>query len=99
MIHARLWELNDKISFHASFGISGNFSSQSSGGSAAEFLIGPSVAFFRAMFVTPGLYIGKEATLGDGFEVGNPVPPNITTPPVKTSYEPGFGVSITFTKP
>jgi hypothetical protein len=99
MIHARLWELNDKVSFHASFGMAGNFNSQSAGGSAAEFLIGPSFSFFRTMFITPGLHIGRKVTLGDGFKVGDPVPTSITSPPLQNSYTPAFGVAITFTKP
>jgi hypothetical protein len=99
MVHARLWEPADWFSLHASFGISGNFSSQNSGGSSAEFLLGPSIAFFRTMFLTPGLYLGRQVSLGGGFKVGDPVPSNITTPPLQKSYIPAFGFSITFTKP
>jgi hypothetical protein len=99
MVSARLCEPNEKISIHASFGLSGNFNSDSNGGSSAEFLFGPSIALFRTMFITPGLHIGRQASLADGFNVGNPAPPNVTTAPVQTSYKPGFGLAITFTKP
>jgi hypothetical protein len=99
MVHARLWEPNDWLSVHVSFGVAGNINSQNAGGSAAEFLIGPSVALFRTMFITPGLHIGRRVTLGDGFKVGDPVPPSITSPPLQTAYTPAFGVAITFTKP
>jgi hypothetical protein len=99
MVSTRLYEPNEKFSIHASFGLSGNFNSDSNGGSSAEFLFGPSIALFRTMFITPGLHIGRESTLANGFSVGNPAPPNVTTPPVQISYKPGFGLAITFTKP
>lgn len=99
MVSARLCEPNEKVSFHLSFGLSGNLNSQNNGGSSAEFLIGPSIALFRTMFITPGLHIGRENLLADGFGLGNPVPPNITIVPTQSSYRPGFGLAITFTKP
>lgn len=99
MVSARLWEPCERVAVHASFGLAGSFKSQSAGGSSAEFLIGPSLSLFRTMFITPGLYIGKKTVLADGFTVGSPVPSNITTPPLQSSYKPAFGVAITFTKP
>jgi hypothetical protein len=99
MVSARFCEPSERLSFHFSFGVSGNFSSQNSGGSSAEFLVGPSIALFRTMFLTPGLHIGKKAELGAGFRLGDPVPSNITTAPVRSSYTAGFGFAITFTKP
>jgi hypothetical protein len=99
MVSARLCEPNETIAFHLSFGLAGDFKSQSSGGSSAEFLIGPSISFFRTMFITPGLHIGKKTVLADGFSVGSSVPANVTTPPLQSSYKPAFGLAITFTKP
>jgi hypothetical protein len=99
MVSARFSEVSENVSFHVSLGISGNFNSQNSGGSSAEFLIGPSIAIFRTMFLTPGLHIGKKSALGDGFVVGNPAPANVTSPPLSTAYTTGFGFAITFTKP
>lgn len=99
MVHARLCELNETVAFHASFGLSGNFQSQSAGGSSVGFLLGPSVSLFRTMFFTPGLYIGNKTNIGGGFNVGDTVPSNITTVPLQTSYATGFGFAITFTKP
>lgn len=99
MVSARLCEPNEKVAFHLSFGLAGNFKSQDAGGSSAEFLIGPSISLFRTMFITPGLHIGKKTVLGDGFTVGSPVPSNITTAPLQSSYKPAFGLAITFTKP
>lgn len=99
MVHARVWEPNEWLSLHASFGIAGNLQSQSSGGSGAEFLIGPSLALFRTMFFTPGLYLGRETSLGGGFREGDPVPSSITSPPLQTAFRTAFGFAITFTKP
>jgi hypothetical protein len=102
MIHARVWEGNgwwENVGLHASFGIAGNFRSQSSGGSDVEFLVGPSVSLFRAMFLTPGLHIGQKVELGGGFKEGDVVPPSITQPPLQKAYKLGFGFAITFTKP
>jgi hypothetical protein len=99
MIHARVWEFNEKVALHASFGMAGNFQSQSAGGSSAEFLIGPSISLFRTMFFTPGLHVGTKTSIGGGFNVGDVVPSNITTVPLQKSYTVGFGLAITFTKP
>ena len=99
MVHARFCEFNEKAALHMSFGLAGNFQSQSAGGSSAEFLIGPSLSLFRAMFFTPGLYIGTPTIIGAGFNVGDTVPSNITTVPLQKSYTTGFGFAITFTKP
>jgi hypothetical protein len=99
MVSARLCEPNEIVAFHLSFGLAGNFKSQNAGGSSAEFLIGPSISLFRTMFITPGLHIGKKTVLADGYSVGSPVPPNVTTVPLQSSYKPAFGLAITFTKP
>jgi hypothetical protein len=99
MIHVRLHESNSRVSWHGSFGLAGNFRSQSAGGSNAEFLIGGSLALFRTVFLTPGLYIGQKTSLGAGFTLNSAVPASITQPPLQKSYKSAFGFAITFTKP
>jgi hypothetical protein len=99
LVSARLCELNEKLALGAAFGIGANISGQNSGGSSASFLLGPTLGIFRAVYVTPGLYLGRQTNLGGGFKVGEPVPASITTPPLQTSYKPAFGLAITFTKP
>jgi len=99
MIHVRLYEPTEWFSVHGSFGVAGDIKPQSAGGSSADFILGPSIAFFRTMFLTPGLHLGRQAVLGGGYHVGDPVPSNITTPPLQTSYKPAFGLAVTFTKP
>lgn len=99
MIHVRLHESNSRVSWHGSFGLAGNLRSQSAGGSNAEFLIGGSLALFRTVFLTPGLYIGQKTSLGAGFTLNSAVPASITQPPLQKSYKSAFGFAITFTKP
>ena len=56
VVHMRFTESNDeKYAGYLSLGISGNLQGQASGGSTAEFLLGPSVSIFRTMFITPGV--------------------------------------------
>jgi hypothetical protein len=100
MAHARLRNWSDnRYALHYSFGIGASIKGDTSGGSNPEFLTGPSISFWRTMFVTAGLDIGKQSKLSGGFKLGDPVPTDITTPPVSSSYTAGFGFSITFTKP
>jgi hypothetical protein len=51
------------------------------------------------MFLTPGLYMGREVRLGGGYREYDPVPSAITTPPLQKSTKLKFGVAVTFTKP
>jgi hypothetical protein len=100
MVHTRLLETaNHKIALHASFGAAAHVQSSSSGGSGAEFLTGLSVSLLRTMYITPGWHIGKVAYLAGGYKVGDTVPAGVTTAPVESKYEHGFGLAITFTKP
>jgi hypothetical protein len=100
MAHARLRDWADnRYALHFSFGAGANVKSDSSGGSSAEFLTGLSISFWRTIFVTGGLDVGKQSKLSGGFKIGDTVPTDITSPPVSTSYKAGFGFAITFTKP
>jgi hypothetical protein len=99
MVHVRLWEPAEWFSFQVGFGVAGNIKSQAEGGSDADFLIGPSFAFFRTMFLTPGLHLGREVSLGGGYRLGDAVPTSVTTPPLQKSYKAAFGFAVTFTKP
>jgi len=51
------------------------------------------------VFITPGWHLGKVAHLAGGYKVNDPVPAGVTTVPVESTYEHGFGLAITFTKP
>jgi hypothetical protein len=100
MVHARLADWGrHKYALHASTGVAGNIQGKDSGGSSAEFLLGPSLSFWRTMYLSLGLHIGTKTELAGGFKEGDLVPPDITTVQVKKSYTSGFGFAITFTKP
>ena len=77
IIHARIWEglpntWKENLGFHASFGMAGNFKSQSAGGSDVEFLAGPSISLFRTMFFTPGVHIGHKVQIMPGIFLSVP---------------------------
>lgn len=100
LAHARLAESqNHTYAGYFSVGVSGNLQGQSSGGSTAEFLIGPSISLFRTIFITGGVHIGYKSVLAGGFKVGDPVPTDITAPQVYKSVAVRYGFAITFAKP
>lgn len=102
MVHVRLADWgNHKFALHGSFGVAGNIKGQGSGGSAAEFLPGVGISFWRTMYLSFGPHIGTKSELAGGFKEGDPVPSDITSIQglVKHSYTVGFGFAITFTKP
>jgi len=100
LAHARLhdWDEN-RYALHYSFGVGASVKGQDSGGSNAEFLTGLTFSFLRTIYVTGGLDVGKQSQLIGGFKVGGVAPSDVTSPPVSSSYKPGFGFAITFTKP
>jgi hypothetical protein len=100
LAHARLhdWDSN-RYALHFSFGVGASLKGQDSGGSSPEFLTGLSLSFLRTIYLSGGLDIAKQSQLIGGFKVGDTVPTDITSPPVSSSYKPGFGFAITFAKP
>jgi hypothetical protein len=100
MVHARLYDWDDhKFGLHVSLGVGAHITSTEAGGSGAEYLVGFSLSLFRTVYITPGWHLGKVAALGGGYKVGDAVPTGVTTAPVQTSYQNGFGLAFTFTKP
>jgi hypothetical protein len=98
--HLRLLDWSEhRYALHASFGVAANVQGTNGGGSSAGYLPSLSLSLFRTMYISGGVYIGKQASLAGGFKVGDVVPSNITSPPIQTAYKPGFGLAITFTKP
>src|SRR5262249_7551465 len=100
MAHLRIadWD-NHRYALHASFGVAANVQGTNGGGASAGYLPGMSLSLFRTMYISGGVFVGKQGSLAGGFKVGDTVPSNITTPPVQSSYKPGFSLAITFTKP
>jgi hypothetical protein len=100
MVHWRFIDWDDhSVGLFGSFGTAAHVQSSAAGGSAAEYLSGVSVGFFRTVFITTGWHLGKVSALDGGYKVGDTVPTSVTTVPVTSSYKSGFGLAITFTKP
>lgn len=100
MTNVRLLEsANGRYAGHFSIGVAGNFQGTYSGGSTAEFLIGPSLSLFRTVFITSGVHIGFKSQLSGGFNVGDTVPTDITAPTVNKCVQVTYGFAFTFTKP
>lgn len=100
MVHVRLWDFADhRFALVAGFGVGAHITSTAAGGSGAEYLTGLGLSLFRTIYITPGWHLGKVASLGGGYKNGDPVPTGVTTAPVRTSYQNGFGLAITFGKP
>jgi hypothetical protein len=99
-VHWRIKETpNHMVAAYGSFGAAAHIQGNASGSSAAEYLTGVSIGFRRTVFITPGWHVGKVAALGGGYKVGEAVPSGTTSVPVQSSYQSGFGLAITFTKP
>ena len=99
LANVRFYEPNDHVAFYWSFGVAANIRDQTSGGSAAEYLLGPSIGLFRTFIITAGAHFGSRASVGGGYAVNSTIPSTVTTVPINTNYTAGFGLGITFTKP
>jgi hypothetical protein len=100
MANGRLYSWShNRYALHFSFGVGASVSGQNSTGSSPEFLTGLSLSLFRTIYITGGLNVAKQTQLIGGFMVGGTVPSDVTAPPTSSSYRPGFGFAITFTKP
>ncbi|MCU1253677.1 MAG: hypothetical protein JWQ49_6706 [Edaphobacter sp.] len=100
MVHWMFFDFaRHKVGFYGSFGTAAHVQSAAAGGSAVEFLSGLSFGFFRTVFVSPGWQLGKVSQINGGYKIGDPVPTGVTTAPVTSSYNSGFGLAFTFTKP
>jgi hypothetical protein len=99
MVHARLAEWsNHRVGINASFGIAAHITSSAAGGSGAEYLTGLSFSLFRTIYITPGWHVGRVSELAGGYKPGDAVPMGVTVTPVRSSYQHGFGLGITFSK-
>lgn len=95
LLNTRIWEPNETFSLHASAGAAVDIKT-GEGGADLEYIVGPSLAFRRSFFVTPGLHIGRVPKLAGGFELGQEVPTGVSTPPVEKAWKPGFVTTFTY---
>jgi hypothetical protein len=100
LVHVRLrQDATHRTGIYGSFGVAAHTQGSGTAGSAPEYLAGLSIGLFRTMFVTGGWHFGKVSALSGGYKVGDAVPTGVTAAPVTGSYQSGFGLAISFTKP
>jgi hypothetical protein len=95
LLNTRLWEPSDWFAIHASAGAAVDIKTGQAG-TDIEYIVGGSFSFWRSMFVTPALHIGRVPTLVGGFTLGQEVPEGIKEPPVEKAWKKGFAVTFTY---
>lgn len=95
LLNTRLWEPNDLFAIHASTGAIVDVKT-GEGGTDLEFVVGPSLSFWRSLFITPGLHIGRVPRLAGGFALDQEVPTGIDKPPIEKAWKPGFITTFTY---
>jgi hypothetical protein len=95
LLNTRLYEPSDLFAVHASVGAAVDIKSGDAG-TDVEYIVGPSVSFWRSLFITGGLHIGREQRLVGGFEIGDEVPMGIDAPPIEKEWKRGVAVTFTF---
>lgn len=65
-----------------------------SGTNQAEFFLGDAVGFNR-IYLHVGVHLGRTESLGGGFKIGQPVPPDFSgSAPIDWSYHPAFSIGF-----
>jgi len=95
LLNTRLWEPSDRFAIHASAGAAVDVKTGQAG-TDIEYIVGGSLSFWRSLFVTPALHIGRVPTLVGGFTLGQQVPDGIKEPPVEKAWKKGFAVTFTY---
>lgn len=92
LLNTRLWETRN-FGIHASVGITGK---RDKAGTDIDYFFGPSFSFLnRLVFLTPGVYVGKQQRLAGEAFIGAPVEDDTVIPVVK-EYQAKPGFSLTF---
>lgn len=97
LLNVRIWEPKDWFSLHISGGAAVDVKNGEAG-SDVEYVVGPSFAFRRSLFVTTGLHLGRTTTISkeSGFNVGDVVPSGLAAPPLEKRWTPAFVVALTW---
>lgn len=95
LLNTRVWEPNDTFALHLSTGAAVDVKT-GQGGTDLEYIVGPSFSFWRSLFITPGLHIGRVNKLAGGFELDQEVPTGISEPPIEKTWKKGFVTTFTY---
>lgn len=95
LLNTRVYERSDLFSVHLSAGAAVDVKT-GEGGTDLEYIVGPSFAFRRTLFITPGVHIGRVPTLAGGFRLDQEVPEGVSEPPIEKAWRTGFVVTFTY---
>ncbi len=95
LLNMRVWEPNDTFALHVSTGAAVDVKTGQSG-TDLEYIVGPSISFWRSLFITPGLHIGRVPKLAGGFVLDQEVPTGISEPPVEKTWKKAFVMTFTY---
>jgi hypothetical protein len=95
LLNTRVWEPTDTFALHLSTGAAVDVKT-GLGGTELEYIVGPSVSFWRSLFITPGLHFGRVNKLAGGFELDQEVPTGISEPPIEKSWKKAFVTTFTY---
>jgi hypothetical protein len=95
LLNTRIWEPNDTFALHISTGAAVDIKT-GQGGTDLEYIVGPSISFWRSFFITPGLHIGRVPKLAGGFALDQEVPTGVSEPPLEKAWKKGFVTTFTY---
>jgi hypothetical protein len=97
LLNTRVWEPNGRFSVHLSGGAAVDVKT-GAGGADLEYVLGPSFAYRRSIFITPGLHIGRVGILSpdSGFKIGDVVPTDLSAPPIQKTWKSAFVLAFTW---
>lgn len=95
LLNTRVWEPTDTFALHLSTGAAVDIKT-GQGGTDLEYIVGPSISFWRSLFITTGLHMGRVNKLAGGFELDQEVPTGINEPPIEKSWKKGFVTTLTY---
>lgn len=92
-LNVALKDCSNGIGIHGTFGSAVGSANDTTN---LEFLFGPSFSFLRRTFyITPAFHLGRRSDFLPDFKVGDEKG-NLTSPPTKMTWKPGFAVTFTF---
>ena len=95
VVNTRVWEPNDLVSVAFSAGAGVDVKSGAVG-TDVEYLVGPSISFWRTLTVTWGAYVGRTLTLAGGYNPGDDVPTGLSAPPLIKSWDVAQFIALSY---